>query len=413
VAGRQAEQNPIDLGALLPSSAASGVSLDVALSPRQSITYSVVVTVPGQYIFQEQASGDPPSAQITGPGLDRPLAPSGTNDTLLAPGVYSIQLENATNTPDQDHLFVRLSSDQTELVLANGVGQGPALSLRLITFSEVTSTSATVTVTPPALGPSPMAHPGASASGTTDSIAGSKDGPIHVDSQSLRGFPITDTLAATTSYSGLGPGLIGRPAVAVYGIETAPQEAAEITGSQSYQGAVSGQSLKAFPTGPARFFWESAGPTDGDLALGVTRSPAQATMISLDLHSAIEATLGLQRWAFQHGGYLLNWGGSRSEGQATSEAISVRFASLIPWHASRRPDLERQPGKELREEEADRANAWARLLSPQVVVLSVAAIAQMCWFYMRWRQSRRHSEQERIAPIPTQSMRWHRLNVFR
>jgi Bacterial Ig-like domain len=412
VAGRQPEQNPIDLGALLPANAAAGVPLDMALSPGQSITYNVVVTVPGVYVFQEQSRGDPPSAQITGPGLEKPLAPSGTNDTLLAPGVYSIQLENATTTPDQGHLFVRLSSDQTELVLANGVGQGPALSLRLITFSEVTSPSPTVTFTPPALGPLPMAHPGASASGTTDSIAGSADGAIHGDSQSLRGVPITDTLAATTSYSGLGPGLIGRPAIAAYGIETAQQEAVANTGSQSYQGAVSGQSLKAFPTGPARFFWESAGPTEGDLAVYVTRSPAQATMISLDLRSAIAAALGLQRWAFQHGGYLLSWGGSQSEEHASDEAISVRFASLIPWHGSRRYDIGRPPGQELRGDEAGQANTWASLLSHQVVALSVAAIAQMCWFYTRWRKSRRHSEQEGIAPIRTRGMGWDRLNEF-
>src|SRR5208282_2918414 len=121
----------------------------------QSITYRVVVTVPGQYIFQEQSSGDPPSVQITGPALDRPLSPTGTNDTLLSPGVYSIQFEAPTGGPVQVQLFIRLSSDETEIVLANGVGQGPALSLRLITFSDVTGTSPPLPTAPPVLGPFP------------------------------------------------------------------------------------------------------------------------------------------------------------------------------------------------------------------------------------------------------------------
>ena len=283
VAGRQGEQNPLDLGALLPAAAAAGVPIDVILSPGQSITYRVVVTVPGQYIFQEQSSGDPPSVQITGLALDRPLSPAGTNDTLLSPGVYSIQFEAPTDGPVQVHLFVRLSSDQTEIVLANGVGQGPALSLRLITFSEVTGTPPPVPITPPIFGPFPMALPAAIALGTTDSLAGSLAGAIRGDSQALRGIPITDTPAATTSYSGLGPGLVGRPSVAAYGSETSWQEAVPGTDLGSFQGAVRGQSLKAFPAGPARFLWESASPTGGNLEDAVATPPAQAAMININL----------------------------------------------------------------------------------------------------------------------------------
>src|SRR5271157_1324723 len=171
VAGWQGEQNPLDLGALLPAAAAAGVPIDVSMFPGQSITYKFVVTVPGQYIFQEQSSGDPPSVQITGPALNRPLSPTGTNDTLLSPGVYSIQFEAPTGGPVQVQLFVRLSSDETEIVLANGVGQGPALSLRLIAFSEDTSTSPPVALAPPVPGPFPTALPAAIGLGTTDFLA--------------------------------------------------------------------------------------------------------------------------------------------------------------------------------------------------------------------------------------------------
>jgi Bacterial Ig-like domain len=411
VAGQQGEHNPMDLGSLLPAAAAAGVPINVSLSPGQSITYKVVVTVPGLYIFQEQSSGDPPSVQITGPALDRPLSPTGTNDTLLSPGIYSIQIEDPTHVPVQVHLFVRLSSDQTELVLANGVGQGPALSLRLITFSEVTGTTPPVSVTPSVFGPFLMSSPAATALGSTDYLAGSLVGPVLGNSEALRGIPITDTPAATTSYSGLGPGLIGRPSVAVYGSETLQQEAVAGTGPQSFQGAVLGQSLKAFPTGPARFLWESASSTGGDPADSVARPPAQATIISVDLRWAIATADGLRQWAIQQGEYFVSRTGFWSEERPTSEDTSILFPRLIPGLGLRQTGLEPQPSSEITAREPVRASAWTRLLSPPVVVMSVAAIAQVCWYYARWRKFRRHPEQEGITSIPTPSMGWDLLNV--
>jgi hypothetical protein len=411
VAGQQGEHNPLDLGSLLPAAAAAGVPIDVILSPGQSITYRVVVTVPGLYVFQEESSGDPPSVQIIGPGLDRPLSPMGTNDTLLSSGIYSIQFEDPTHVPVQVHLFVRLSSDQTEIALANGVGQGPALSLRLITFSDVTASTPPDPATPTILGPLPMGSPAATASETTDHIAGSLTGTILGNSQALRGIPITDTPAATTSYSGLGPGLIGRPSAAVYGSETSQQESVAGTGPQSFQGAVLGQSLKAFPAGPARFLWESASPTGGDLTDAVARPPAQATIISIDLRRAIATADGLRQWAIQQEEYFLSRAGSRSEERPTSEDTTIRFTRLIPGLGPRQSGLEPQLSPEITAREPVGASAWTRLLSPPVVVMSVAAIAQVCWYYVRWRKSRRHPEQARISPIPTPSMGWNLLNV--
>ena len=239
------------------------------------------MTVPGQYIFQEQSSGDPPSVQITGPALNRPLSPTGSNDTLLSPGVYSIQFEAATGGPVQDQLFVRLSSDQMEIVLANGVGQGPALSLRLITFSEVAGTPPPVPITPPVLGPFPIAPPAAIALGTTDSLAGFPAGSIRADPQTLRGIPFRGTPAATTSFLGMGSDLVGRPSVPAHGSESSRREAVAGTDPGCFHGVVHGQSLKALPTGPARFLWESASSTGGDLEDAGARPPARATMIEL------------------------------------------------------------------------------------------------------------------------------------
>ena len=102
----------------------------------QAVTYRFVVTVPGLYVFQEQSTADPPSIQIEGQGVDRSLDPTGTNDTQLVPGRVLAAIPKLRITDSAlVRLFLRLGSDQTEIVLANGVGQGPALSLRLISFS--------------------------------------------------------------------------------------------------------------------------------------------------------------------------------------------------------------------------------------------------------------------------------------
>ncbi len=411
VAGRQAEQNPLDLGALLPAAAAAGVPIDVSLSPGQSITYRVVVTVPGQYIFQEQSTGAPPSVQITGTALNRPLSPTGTNDTLLSPGVYSIQFEAPAVGPVQVQLFIRLSSDETEIVLANGVGQGPALSLRLISFSDGTDTSPPLPIALPILGPFPIALPAAIALGTTDFLAGSLAGPIRGDSQARLGILITDIPAATTSYLGLGSDLVGRPLVAAHGLETAGQESVPGAEPGSFQGAVRGQSLNAFPVGPARSLWESAGSTGGNLEDAVASLPARATMINFDLRRGIATARGLRQWALRQGEYYLSWAGYWSGERPMSQDTSIRVIRLIPGLGPRQPAIGSQPNLVVSTDEPDRASSWNNLLSPSVVVLSVAAIAQLCWHHARWWKSRKHPERARIASIPTPSMEWDRLNV--
>jgi len=402
VAARQGEPNPLDLGALLPAVAAAGVPIDAILSPGQSITYRIVVTVPGQYIFQEESSGVPPLVELTGQAFDRQLSPTGTNDTLLSPGVYSIQFDAPTGGPVQVQLFVRLSSDETEIVLANGVGQGPALSLRLIAFSEVTGSSLSVPITPPVFGPFPIALPEAIALGTTESL------PV---SRALRPIPISDTPAATTSYSGLGSGLVGRPSDAAYGPETPLQETAPGTDLGSFQGAARGQSLRAFPSGPARFPWESASSTGGNLEDSVANPPAQASMIDFDLRRGIATVEEMRRTALQQREYLLKWAESWFGKRPMSEDTSTRVAGLFPGLGPRQHGIGSQPNLEDSRDEWARASSRTILLLPHIVVLSVAAIAQVCWHYARWWKSRGNQGRERIDQLPTPGTGWDRLDV--
>ena len=90
---------------------------------------------------------------------------------------------------------------------------------------------------------------------------------------------------------------------------------------------------------------------------------------------------------------------------------SIRVTRLIPGLGPRQSGIGSQPNQEVSANEPDRASAWTKLHSPPVVVLSVAAIAQVYWYHVQWWKSGRHSERGRTAKTPTPSMAWNRLNV--
>ena len=410
VAVHQGEQNPLNLGALLPAAAAAGVPVNVILPPGRSISARFVVTVPGQYIFQERSSGNPPSVRIIGPALDRPLSAAGTNDTLLSIGVYSIQFGAPTAGPVEVHLFVRLSSDQTEIVLANGIGQSPALSLRLITYSEGTVTSPSVAMPPAVQGSFPTMLPVPIDLGTADFLSGSPAGPIRADFQAFGAIQFTGSPAATTSFLGMGSDLVGRPSVAVIGSESS-QEDLPGTDLGSFQGIVRGQSLKAFPAGPATFLWESTGSTVRNLEDVTARPPVQATMIGFNPIRGIATGEGLRRWALLQGQFFLSWARVWSGELATLEDSGIRVTRLIAGLGPRRPAIGSRPNQEDGTDERDQASLWTNLLTPPVVVISVASVAQACWHYMQWWKSRRHTERAKTPHIPIPSMGWDRLNV--
>ena len=107
VVGRRGEPNPLDLAALLPAAATAGVSIDVIAVPRSIDHLPSRRHRARSVCLQEQSSDDPPSVQITGSGF-RPTAlnPTGTNEILLSPGVYSIRSE----APDTVLLFTSICS---------------------------------------------------------------------------------------------------------------------------------------------------------------------------------------------------------------------------------------------------------------------------------------------------------------
>jgi hypothetical protein len=407
---REDSHNPLDLGPLLPAAAAAGARIDVTLSQGQSITYRVVVTVPGLYIFQEQSSGDPPSVQITGPAVDQTLSPTGTNDTLLTPGVYSIRFDSSTGDAGDTELFFRLSSDQTEIVLANGVGQGPALSLRLISYSEGTVTQPP-TITQQVFGPLPSAVPTPTPVGTNDASGGSSPHAVSTDQRTLQRVPFPVTSAVTISFLSMGSDLVGRPTVPA----PAPQSSQLVVMPGAVPGTSNslarGQSLQALPLSPGRFPWETARWTSSNPEDVVASRPVEASMIGIDLRPLIDRAIDFRQWVAQREQKFLSWSGSWFGERPMSQEPSSHVTRLISDLGPRPSGIASGSEEEIGTNDPDRAIVWTTLFSPPVVVISVAAIAQVCWHSLHWLRTRRGAERMSAAKTPVRPIAWDRLHT--
>jgi hypothetical protein len=143
-----------DLGALLPDAALAGVSGCVRVRPRNPVAYRFVVTVPGMYTIPIQARSPRLSAQLLMAGLN-PITldtSGGTNDVFLTPGEYQLRLEVAPGRPVHARWTIQLRDLPQDLLTANGVGQGPAMSLRMVAHAGKT---------PPPPGEPPLPTPDA------------------------------------------------------------------------------------------------------------------------------------------------------------------------------------------------------------------------------------------------------------
>jgi hypothetical protein len=176
-----------DLGALLPDAALAGITLPVELQPGASVTDRVVLTFPATYTFQNRSSRGSLAIRLTGPDTSATLATgqpgvvSGTNDTNLEPGVYQIQFTADGSEPVTAQLILKSPEAPPELLLQNGVGQGPALSLRLIELPMPELTPTPTPTAPPGDGQSPSTTPApAPTSGSTQAPASPAPTPAAV-----------------------------------------------------------------------------------------------------------------------------------------------------------------------------------------------------------------------------------------
>ena len=403
VPDREVSPDPLDLGTLLPRAAIDGVGVDVTLPEGRTASYRLVVTVPGYYTSQAQSSGDPPSIRIVGPGLDRSLNPNGTSYTLLSPGVYSIIFSAPMTGPLDVHLQFVLSADQIEIVLANGVGQGPALSLRLISISPV-SPSPVPPASPP-VSPSPVppaSPPVGSAPSPTGPPALAAPAPadhgttVQVSARSTRSAagpsnsPMTSTASAgTTSFLGLASDLIGRPSGEASESAYLAQGLSTRGDSQAFVGNARAQSLSLLLLQPARFNIVSPDWMIGELPASTSD---RADVVGFDVVRVFENLIGLRQGAIRWSESVIAWAGSWTKEREISGDRPTQIARIFPGLAPVQSAIDPGLAAAVREEKSsDAPSDTLRMLTPSVVVVSVVLIAQVFWHYARWRRSRRLS----------------------
>ncbi|MEO6811713.1 MAG: PPC domain-containing protein [Isosphaeraceae bacterium] len=160
------DPDPLDLGPLFPNTVQAGVSTETDLAAGASADVRFVVIHADYYELELSHSGGPISArlicenidQALDADVDRKLPPS---MIYLAPGVYHVQIK-ATGEQGAHVLLTHYAdSSHWEALLANGVGQGPALGLRLIApvVPDLTTSPPPVFTPPPVLGTIPPPPP--------------------------------------------------------------------------------------------------------------------------------------------------------------------------------------------------------------------------------------------------------------
>ncbi len=135
-----ASADPLNFGPLYPRAAEAGITLATDVAAGATASFRFVVSSPGLYMIRAKDDGAP--VAISGQGDSGPLAlgsqlrmpldlkPEGL--TLLKAGVYTLDV-TATGT-QAAHVSVTIQTNKSakEALIQNGVGQGPALDLRLI-----------------------------------------------------------------------------------------------------------------------------------------------------------------------------------------------------------------------------------------------------------------------------------------
>jgi hypothetical protein len=233
---RRSPHDSVDLGSAFPASLANGIERSVSLSPGESIAYRVV-NLRQQFtrLRIEKTGGDLLVEVVhtrTGDSWSFTAGPGAVEQLhLLRPDPGALEIRFTAVGSERLELHWSMSQSQTnpERIVLNGVGQGPALNLRLIRFdSQAPGTPG------PGHGPGGSDGPGGDSHDTTGGappvtvpvltgpafdLPGGNDGNSTGDPPGTPNSPvITGGLTANPALPhqsalvlGLGGQLIGRP----------------------------------------------------------------------------------------------------------------------------------------------------------------------------------------------------------
>ena len=207
--------------------------------------------------------------------------------------------------------------------------------------------------------------------------------------------------AVTISFLGLGNDLVGRPLIEARGSESTASGPVPGSDPQASVGAARGQSVNSLRPEPTRFPTDSPRLPEIILAEEPATALAQAGVIVIDVGRAIETVVGLRQWTIRQGGSVAAWAESWRNERPDFGSRGTRIAHSIPAHGPVQAGINSSPASPVRDDKwTDAPRQGAKLLSPPIVVLSVAAIAQACRHYVHWWKSRRRPGPGQVSKDP-------------
>ncbi len=224
--GGASDPDPKNLGPLYLD-IHDGVTRRDVVAPGSGATYRFVVTVEDHYQLDTTARGGAISVRATGAGQGGAFLPvrpgvSNSRDLYLEPGVYYLQFVNSGANPVHMSWTLKEKAASWESLLANGVGQGPGLNLRLVSLASTNLTdppapgteSPAQTTAPAAAGaptPGRGSYPTSAPAGLFFTVGGSLAGRPSAPADHVAAVgPVagSGSTALASSAPGLPPGIV-------------------------------------------------------------------------------------------------------------------------------------------------------------------------------------------------------------
>ncbi|MFO0959279.1 MAG: hypothetical protein U0800_17915 [Isosphaeraceae bacterium] len=218
--------NGLDLGVIYPGDNSRAGTPTIAIEPGATADFRFVAATPGAFRIATPATGTGLSVGLVSPdGTSRVLDPSvlsgggGITLVLTSPGVYHLRITSAEVGVIGVGVLITGQKTDADSLIRSGIGQGPALELRLISPQAPPGGSKTTVVDPPAIVTPPNPAAPTPSSPPLGDPAGPDPAPFAAGEPARAerlpaGSPMGESLTASSNsipVVDLGGQLVGRP----------------------------------------------------------------------------------------------------------------------------------------------------------------------------------------------------------